>query len=197
MTPNFSLSHRFYYMSSKGRTGRYGYYRCSNKCTTKSIRAEKVEDTVTALLKDISPKKESLAYFIARITRTYADRLKNLSQLRTSAEQEVADLKALRKTLVEKNLAGVYSDEVFKEQNDIIEEKMITAPIAKDDGLFEQYDINAISDFVKTRLADLSVTYQKSNNRQVKVLFGSVFPSGHPHQKLLLKRSQLSLYLRT
>lgn len=163
---------------SKGRTGKYGYYRCSNKCTTKSIRAEKVENTVTALLKDISPKKESLNYFIARITRTYTDRLKNLSRLRTSAEQEIADLKALRKTLVEKNLAGIYSDEVFKEQNDIIEEKMITAQIAKDDSLFEQYDINAISDFVKTRLADLSITYQNSTIRQTKVLFGSVFPAG-------------------
>ncbi len=163
---------------SKGKLKKYGYYRCSDKCVTASVNADKVESTVVSLLKGISPKKEGLDLFIAMITRTYTDRLKKFSVIRQSAEQEIANLKDLRKTLVGKNLNGVYSDDVFKEQNDIIEEKMLMAQIAKDDGTFEKYDITAITDFVKTRLADLGETYQRSNRHQIKVLLCSVFPSG-------------------
>ncbi len=80
--------------------------------------------------------------------------------------------------MVEKNLDGVYSDEIFKEQNEIIEEKMLTAQIAKDQSTIKKYDIVAITDFIKTKLADLGETYKKSNTSQVKVLLGSVFESG-------------------
>jgi len=87
-------------------------------------------------------------------------------------------LKELRKLVVEKNLAGIYSDEVFKEQNALIEEKMMKAQIAKDDGTTDKYSLEALTAFIKTLLADLGETYRRSNTSQVKVLLGSIFPSG-------------------
>ncbi len=164
---------------SKSKSGnKYGYYRCGDKCVTNSISAEKVEKNVILLLKKVSPKEERLNLFLHTLTRTYMERLGRLSTIKTNADQEIDRLKVLRKTLVEKNLAGVYSDEIFKEQNTILEEKMITAQIVKEDSVIEKYDINAIKDFVKTKLADLGETYKTSNNSQIKVILGSVFVSG-------------------
>lgn len=164
---------------SKGKKGRkYGYYRCSEKCVTASIKAEKVEGNVVFLLKSISPKEQCLNLFINSLTKTYMERLNRLNKVKSSADEEIERLKELRKTLVEKNLDGVYSDEIFKEQNSILEEKMLSAQIAKDDSVIEKYDIDAITSFIKTRLADLGETYKRSNLSQIKVLLGSVFPSG-------------------
>lgn len=84
-------------------------------------------------------------------------------------------LKTLRKALIEKNLSGVYSDEIFKEQNAIIEDKMLKAQIAKDDSTIDKYNIDAVTSFMKTILADLGETYRKSNIRQLKVLSSLVF----------------------
>ncbi len=165
---------------SKGHGGVYGYYRCSSmsRCNTKSIRLQEAEDALLALLKKITPKKECLDLYLYAMQKSYSERFKRLEKMKQEADDEIERLKVLRKTLVEKNLSGVYSDEVFKEQNAIIEEKMITAQIVKDDTLIEKYNIDAITSFLKTLLADLGETYKRSNVGQIKVLLGSIFPSG-------------------
>ena len=79
---------------------------------------------------------------------------------------------------IEKNLAGTYSDEIFKEQNAAIESKMIAAQSAKDEATLEQYNIDKIAEFIKEKLRDLSVTYDTSTLSQVRCLLGSIFLSG-------------------
>ncbi len=98
--------------------------------------------------------------------------------MRDEADAEIGKLQELRRQLVEKNLSGVYSDEIFKEQNAIIEEKMLKAQIAKDESLFERYNIQEVTTFMKTMLADLGETFKRSNAVQSKALLGSIFPSG-------------------
>jgi len=164
---------------SRGKLGtKYGYYRCSDKCTTKSTKAEKIEGSVVGLLKTISPTEIGLQLYIKKLTAAYMQRSKRLQDIVSKADDEIERLKELRKTLVDKNLSGVYSDDVFKEQNEIIEEKMLTAQIAKDHSTIKKYDIVAITDFIKTKLADLGETFKYSSASQVKVLLGSVFESG-------------------
>lgn len=109
---------------------------------------------------------------------TYHQRLARLKKIGSNAENEIADLKLTRKILVEKNLSGIYSDEIFKEQNKIIESKILKAQIIKDDTTIDKYNIDKVTSFIKTMLADLGETYKKSNISQIKVLLGSIFPSG-------------------
>lgn len=72
-------------------------------------------------------------------------------------------INALRNTLVEKNLAGIYSDEIFKEQCAMIENKITNAQIVKDDATLDKYNIDALTSFVKTLLADIGETYKRSH----------------------------------
>ena len=165
---------------SKGKGGKYGYYRCSSgsKCTSKSIGVKTMDTALLNTLETITPKKETAEVFIYLMQKSYANRTKRLRGLREKADREIANLKALRKTLVEKNLSGIYSDEVYKEQNQIIEEKLTTAYISQDDSLVEKYNIEAVTGFTKTLLADLGEAYKRSSISQNKVLLGSMFPTG-------------------
>ena len=163
---------------SKGRNARYAYYRCGGVCKGIAAKSEILESSVVQTLKQITPKKECLDLFIAFLYRTYHERLSRLQKIKSSADQEIATLKALRKTLVEKNLAGVYSDEVYKEQNAVIEDRMTKAQVVKDDATIDKYNINDVTTFIRTLLADLGETYKRSNLSQIKVLLGSIFPSG-------------------
>lgn len=163
---------------SKGRHARYAYYRCAGKCNCVSIKVDDLEVALVSLLKEITPKEECLNLFIKSLYETYHERTSRLQKIKNEADSEIERLKALRKTLVEKNISGVYSDEVFKEQNLTLEEKMTKVQIVKDDATVDKYNIDAVTSFIKTLLADLGETYRRSNISQLKVLLGSIFPTG-------------------
>lgn len=160
---------------SHGTGGAYAYYACSKKCNYKCIPVKKVEDTLISILKEITPKEKTLNLFIDTVYRTYHDRAIRLQKIKNEADNDIERLKELRKTLVEKNLAGTYSDEVFKEQNAMIEDKMIRAQIVKDDTTIDKYNIDAVISFMRTLLADLGEAYRRSSISQLKVLLSSVF----------------------
>ena len=102
--------------------------------------------------------------------------------------------------MVEKNLSGVYSDEIFKEQSSEIEDKITRAQIVKNDTTMDKYNIDAVTSFIKTILADLGEAYRRSNIRQLKVLLGSMYPEGVAWDysgTLNPKISPLYQYIRT
>ena len=162
---------------SKGRNSRYPYYRCAGTCT-KSIKVDVLENALIDLLKQITPKKGTINLFITRMYKVYYERYSRLKMMKDKADIEIVNLQKTRQQLVEKNLSGIYSDEIFKEQNAIIEDKIIKAQIVKEDSIIDQYDIDKITDFMRTMLADLGETYKRSDLNQTKVLLGSIFPSG-------------------
>ncbi|GEM_PF-5630209 len=61
------------------------------------------------------------------------------------------------------------------EQADIIEDKILKAQILKDDATVDKYNIDAVTSFTKTHLADLGETYRSSTLSQLKVLLSSMF----------------------
>lgn len=101
-----------------------------------------------------------------------------MNKIRNASDEEIAKLNDLRKILVKKNLEGIYSDEIFKEQSALIANRMLKAQIAKEDSLFDKYNIDKVTSFIKTLLADLGETYKRSTLSQIKVLLGSMYPSG-------------------
>lgn len=163
---------------SKGRTKRYPYYRCAGRCKLTSIRAEKLDEEVIELLQSITPKKDCVELFTQYVVEEYEERLKNLKKTKNAADSEIQRLKDMRKVLVEKNMMGIYTDEIFMEQNALLEQKLEQAHTVKSDSALEKYDINKLSDFIKETLSDLGETYKRSTVPQIKALIGSIFPDG-------------------
>jgi len=163
---------------SKGRTKRYPYYRCAGGCKITSIRAEELDDQVVDLLRSISPKPECIELFTKYVVEEYESRLKNLKKAKRVADEEIERLKDMRKVLVQKNMMGIYTDEIFMEQNALIEQKLSEAMTAKSDSTLEKYDINKLAAFIKKTLSDLGETYRNSSVTQIKALLGSISPSG-------------------
>jgi site-specific DNA recombinase len=162
---------------SKGKRAKHAYYFCRSRCGKPSVRAYDVDFLVVELLRRVTPKKETLDAFIALLRANYYKRVAGLQKKKEHADVELKRLQGMRKGLVEKNLSGVYSDEIFKEQNKIIEEQIMTLEITKDDSLLSKYNLEAIIGFMKDKFADLGKTYQDSDIEQIKVLLCSIFDS--------------------
>ncbi|MEX0616617.1 MAG: recombinase family protein, partial [Candidatus Woykebacteria bacterium] len=163
---------------SKGRNSRYAYYVCRNRCGTSSVPAEEAKTYLREFLKAITVKENGLKLLISYLRHTYMQRVSILQKKKVAADGELVKLYSTRQILVEKNLEGVYSNEVFKEQNVIIEEKIKDVLITKDSSLLNKYNLEETVKFVKEKLSDLGKTYLDSSLEQKRVLLGSIFPSG-------------------
>ena len=78
---------------------------------------------------------------------------------------------------MEKNLLGIYSDEIFIEQNKVIEDKIITAQIVKDDSNIKKYNLEDVTKFIMDKFINIGITYKGSNLTQKKALLGSIYAS--------------------
>ncbi len=163
---------------SKGRSTRYSYYFCKKRCVTKSIPVKDLDEEFFKLLKKFTPTEQGIKLYTACMLRTYNKNLLLVQKKKNIADEEIKKLYGLRQTLIEKNMAGTYSDEIFKEQNALIEDKLISAIASKDDILLEKYDINAITDFIRDKFTNLKETYVNSSLNVKRVLLGSISPSG-------------------
>jgi site-specific DNA recombinase len=162
----------------KGKSSRYAYYWCQKKCKVSSIPADKLQNEAICYLSSITPTKEAFDAFIGLLRRTYFQRVAQLQKRKDEADSELKRLKNLRQSLIEKNLNGTYSDEIFKEQNKLIEEQIASVQMTKDDALLAKYNLEAIVKFMKDKFANLGRTYQLSNLHQIRVLLCSICPSG-------------------
>lgn len=158
---------------------KFAYYFCRKRCIQKSEPTKKVQDELINLLKTVSPTEKGLNLYCNRLLKTYNKQALKLKKKVSSSNDEIAKLQTLRQVLVEKNLEGIYSDEIFKEQNAIIESKIAAAYAAQDDEIVTKYDINKIVTFLEAKLKDLGETYATSNNlSQIRCLLGAIFLSG-------------------
>ena len=164
---------------SKGRTELYSYYFCPNRCKC-SYKVSFLDGYTAEYLGSITPTKETIDLFNAYLRRTYYSRIADLKKRQDQAGEELTKLYELRQGLVEKHLMGIYSDEMFKEQNAIIEQKIKAIHIANNDGILTQYSIEKITQFVEKRIGNLQLTFsdKKATLQEKRTLLGSIFPSG-------------------
>ncbi len=163
---------------SSGRKAKHAYYFCRKRCGQPSVKAYEMDFTTVEYLRRISPTDECLTAFIGMLRTTYYKRVAILKRKKEKAEAEIQRLYEMRQALIQKNLAGIYSDEIFREQNKLIEEQIQANAVAQNDEILSKYNLQAVIDFLREKLSDLGKTYQESDVAQIKVLIGSIFPSG-------------------
>lgn len=162
----------------KGKNKHYPYYFCLNHCKGLNTARHKIEDSLTVLLNEISLTKEAEALFIAWLREKYFNRASSLVQRRDTADLELKKLYEFRQTLIEKNISGVFSDGIFKEQNKMVEEKVQLIQTTKNDDLVQKYNLEVITKFFNSKFGNLAQTYTDSDLGQKRVLLCSIFPSG-------------------
>ena len=163
---------------SKGRNKHYAYYFCPKGCKGSTVAVGKLETFMIGLIEKVALKPNAIELLIAYLRRKYFERIASLQKRREQADSELKKLYGFRQALIEKNLSGIYSDEIFKEQNKMIEEKVKDIQYTKNDELIEKYNLEAIIIFIRRKLSNLPETYTNSDLGQKRVLLGSIFSSG-------------------
>ncbi len=163
---------------SKGRHQKYAYYICKSRCGAPSIQVKKLDECLVQFLHDITPSKEQLEVFLLVLRKSFSQNIAALQAKREHAEQKISELNKMRQTLVQKNLMGIYSDEVYLTQDKIIGNQIADIEQILGTTVFDKYNMDDIDAFMKEKFADLGKTYQESGIGERRVLLGSIAPSG-------------------
>src|SRR3989344_3833055 len=156
----------------------YAYYFCRARCkSSNNVPPAIMEEALVKFLREITPTMECLKLFIALLRRDYMKRVEILRRQKAAADVELTKLYEQRQGIIEKNLGGVYSDEIFKEKNALIEEKIIRARMTKDDTLVKRYNLEELVKFIEQFFADLGKTYLNASLTQKRALLSSIFAS--------------------
>jgi hypothetical protein len=182
---------------SKGRLRRYGYYFCRKRCYMgKSVPVDLAEQHLAKLLTSISLRPETVDLIMVQVRRRYQERMAPILHIREQADAEIKRLRELRQALINKNLTGVYSDDVFKEQNAVIEEQLQKVYDAKNESILEKYKLEDIAAFMHAKFEDWNKTYQEAPLEQKKILLCSTFPEGMEWQYPGLSNTKISPFYR-
>ncbi len=163
---------------SKGRSKRYAYYICKGRCGAPSIKVQVLNDSLIEFLHSITPPKKKLEVFIMLLRKGFNQSFNSLMVKREKAESELLLQKRLMGVLVEKNLMGTYTDEVYKEQSKIYEDRITAAELVLGKTVYDKYNFTDIEKFMRDKFKDLGKTYLKSEPGVRRVLLGSICPSG-------------------
>ncbi len=163
---------------SKGRSKKYAYYICKNRCGAPSIKVQVLNDSLISFLHDISPTKQQLEVFIMVLKMRFNQNITLLRTKRERAEQEIEEQDKLLQTLIEKNLKGTYADDEFIKQIIIIKNKIEAMKEVLNASLFDKYSLDDIVIFMRAKFKDLGKTYLDAEPGVRRVLLGSICPDG-------------------
>lgn len=156
----------------------YAYYFCRVRCEgSNNVPPAIMEEALVNFLRKITPTMECLKLFISLLRRDYMKRVEILRKKKGAADVELAKLYQQRQAIIEKNLSGVYSDDIFREQNALLEDRIVKARLAKDDTLIKKYNLEELVQFIEQFFADLGKTYLESSLMQKRALLSSIFAS--------------------
>jgi hypothetical protein len=73
---------------------------------------------------------------------------------------------------------GTYTDDVYKEQSKIYEDRITSAELVLGKTIYDKYNIGDVEKFMKEKFSDLGKTYVESEPGERRVLLGSICPAG-------------------
>lgn len=160
----------------QGRSKRYPYYRCLNH--SPSIPTEEFETQFYDYLLKIKPKQETVKKFTKILKEKYDAKYKDLTKDVDTLNKELDSLMEERKALAKKNMTGVYDDEVYKELDDELKNKIVVKKVQINEGSMQKLDIETICAFAEHFIQHIAQTWKNADLSTKQRLQEMIFPEG-------------------
>ena len=126
------------------------------------------------------------------VAEKWESRYSHLISNQKKIQDDLEALYTVRKRLVSKNLSGVYSDEIFREQMDLIEDRIIVAKSNNNEAHLQKIDIKIVTKFMNNFLWNLDKAWKEGTLNQRKLLTGSIYPENVIFENNKFRTTKLS-----
>lgn len=155
----------------------YPYYYCSSgEHYSPAINKENFESEYLQFVSQTEPKKELVALFSEMVKEKWEGRYSHLAIQQKSVDQEIEALHEVRRRLGQKHLQGIYSDEMFQEQLQMIEDQILVKKTIKSEAKLQEVDIDILINFMNNFLWNVGKAWQEGTLQERKLLTGSIYP---------------------
>ncbi len=163
---------------SKGRTRHYEYYHCVH-CGRFRVSAHMLHDAFAALLKEkssmTSGRMRLIRHHIMTVWQNRKDCANAASRL---AAENIARLERLRAALLDKLLAGVISDQVFRDKDSDLSMQLATARTTKHDHEIEDLDCESALQFADRIASGADQIWSSLSGDHRQRFQSALFPGG-------------------
>ena len=137
-----------------------------------------MHDSFFKLLKEVNLQKQYIELFKAILLSIYQKRYLTIKQRQNRTEFLTKKLRDQRQALIDKNLSGIYSDEDFKEQFDLIDNRLNEMITFGNQAPLEKYTNEEIQKYIQNLLSDLPKIFEKCDMKQKRTFISLFFPKG-------------------
>ncbi len=166
---------------SKGRGGRYGYYRCwDSNCHSVNVRKEQLESIFVDLLRNVCVSPESVALFQEVVRDRLACRNAENDKLQADLQKRLDGLQRKTQRLVEAFVyEKVIDQSTYQEQLDLLKREMADVELARPDvASTSTLNIDKILAFAEECLVKMDQMWEKGTPRVRWQFQKLVFPAG-------------------
>lgn len=163
-----------------GHAKKFAYYWCykSQLCRSRYVQAKFLHFDLDIILK--KAKLSTLGREIIQILleEEYGKRYSKIRLQRAKREQLIGKHTAMRTNLVQKHLSGLYTDEIFSEQNTLLSANIDRLKISTNITALKEYTLSVCKEYVDSRLDNIFVTYTNLAVDNHKAILSTIFPLG-------------------
>jgi len=161
----------------------FPYYYCSSSDHySPVVNKDKFEGEYLQFMSVAEPKKELVALFSEMVREKWESRYSHLASQQNTIDQEIEDLHEVRRKLGQKHLQGIYSDEMFQEQLQMIEDQILVKKTIKSEAKLQEIDIDILVNFMNNFLWNIDKAWQEGTMEERKLLTGSIYPEKLTYQ---------------
>ncbi len=182
---------------SRNRRGvRYGYYYCNaGKHPSPSVPKDKFEKEFVEFLDKLTPRKEFVDLFVEIVKEKWQGKIDMYMLQQMVIDKKVKEVQEKRQNLIDSQLRGIYTDDVFREQLSMIDNEIATRKSVAAESKLDQLDLETLTTFMKVFITNLSQVWIKGTLEQKQILFGSIFPENITFGESGFRTHKLSLFL--
>lgn len=166
--------------SCHGHLKKYPYYWCykSNLCHSPFVSTGKAHESLKNILIKTTLSELGTEIFQILLESEFSKRHTRIQMHQAKGKQMIGKLIAMRANLVNKHLSGLYSDEVFVEQNTVLSQDIERLQQSINTNSIQGYTLQQCQDYVDYRLSNFNITYNKLDTDNKKALLSTIFPKG-------------------
>jgi len=166
---------------SKGRSKRYGYYRCQSNCV--SVRKEDLEELFLAHLRQLTPKPEYVALFRASVLDVWEERKKEASSQTRELDRRLEGLEHRRNQL---EAAFLFDKSITKDtydrQYDALRQEIALTEVEQLDQRLDEIDIEGLLAYAEKLFLSPAQQWLAFSLDQRQRFQAILFPDGLPYE---------------
>jgi len=181
---------------AQGRTKKYPYYRFRGVGKDAQVRKETVENAFVKLFETIKLDDSKLAEFKNFVQKEIVEKNEKQNKDRQRLSKQIEDLKLQQRMIIQKNMNGVISDEILRQQLNYIDNDIRKSAIGLEEIPDVRKNLKEMVGFISEFVKNPATIWSKMSLKNKLKLQWFTFPQGIVYENGNCRTNEISILFK-